>query len=518
MKSLTFLVPFFIDEFQALHDSGFIFVDRSRISVAPTEDDGFTRPEVHCQIAAALPDFLPDAEHSLLIACFTGSSAAPGGFQTTDPLTSSKACFLARDCCGLIPLTKLAREILSGRLDGTVKLTEPFFEEIIAKRLADRELLNSIAGGNSLAEILILNLESFDLSGLPHVASTGDDDMALIRSALKYTRYKSMAGQPISGLRDLGKILRDTLPNPKDLNPPLTRLAAWGSPKWETSTGFKRVYGDAEILEILDAISAAWKLPVSAVSLGIFLHWRYMSQKAQGLDLKALETDCREMAGCVSGQYIAEALWLLGYSAGFGSFAGNYYATQETAHPFGAKRQTQNRILLLPPKSVAVSASEPVNQCESKQGGTNPSAGEGIAHKEDLESKASPIPVEGLDDDSLDAQPEESTDEMPASATQPSPESNEAHQAGSDREDAAPNTIKDEPCPEPSNEPGDTDTPSIVDTVPRGDALIGETPQKKKAGSKRPNSAGVGGKNAAKPASDLFHAVTEPDREPGKEP
>lgn len=517
MKSLTFLVPFFIDEFQILYDSGFAFVDRSRITVAPTEDDGLSRPEVQCQIAAALPDILPDAEHSVLIACFAGSSAAPGGFQTTDPLTSSKACFLARDCCGLIPLTKRAREILSGRLDGAVKLTEPFFEEIIAKRFADREILNSITGGNALAELLILNPASFDLSSLSRVANTGNDDMALIRTALKYTRYKPMAAQPISGLRDLGKILSDTLPNPKELSPPLTRLAAWGSPRWETATGFKRVYGDAEILQILDAISAVWNLPASATGLGIFLHWRYMSQKAQGLDLKALETDCREMAGCVPGQYLAEALWLLGYCAGFGSFAGNYYAAQESAHPFGAKRQTLKRILLLSPKSVAVSASEPVSQGESGQMGTVPSAEEGIAHTEDLESRASPTPVERLDGASQGSEPDESTDEMPASASQPSPESSDSRQAGSDREDAAPTTIKDEPCPEPSNEPVETNSPSIVDTAPMGDALIGETPQKKKAEPKRPNIAGSGGKKAAKPASDLFQAATEPDREPGKE-
>lgn len=67
----------------------------------------------------------------------------------------------------------------------------------------------------------------------------------------------------------------------------------------------------------------------------------------QGIDLKALEADCRELAGILDASFVLEALWLLGFSAGFSSFAGSYYGSLDAPHPFGAKRRAVRKTTLL---------------------------------------------------------------------------------------------------------------------------------------------------------------------------
>jgi hypothetical protein len=347
MKPIIYLVPLFIDEFQSLHDSGYISVDRSRIVVASAEKGSLSRPEVLCQVAAALPDFMPDAELSVVIACFHSVSFEGGRFKSCDPLDASKACFMAKECSGLIPLTERSREILNGRFNREVELMEPVFEGLIEERFTQRDLLNKIQGGDALVEVLVANYDKNDFSGLRGIVTANSEAGALVQKALGYTRHAPAALEPISGLRDLRKILRDTLSDPKHLNPPLAKLSAWGDPKWDTVLGFRKVYGDLELIKSLDLIDDYWKLPVSAVSLGIFLHWRELSLRVQGVDLKALQPDCRELAGVLDARFVLEAIWLLGFSAGFSSFAGSYYASLETPHPFGAKRQTVKRTALL---------------------------------------------------------------------------------------------------------------------------------------------------------------------------
>ena len=505
---MTFLVPFFIDEFHSLHDTGFIFVDRARISVASSDAGWHSRPEVYYQIADTLPDFLPDAEHSLLIACFTGSATAPRLAPTNDPLTSSKVCFCAKDCFSLIPLTRRARDILSNRLDQMVRLDEPVFEEIIEKRFADRDLLSSLAGASALAELLIENADSFDFIRL-HCLATGEKhDFGLAGAALNYTRYKPLAGEPISGLLDLGKILKDTLPDSNELNPPLVRLSAWGKSRWETTVGFKKVYEGTEIQKILDEITATWSMPVSAHSLGIFLHWRYLSQKAQGLDLKALETDCRELAGSVSGQYIAEALWLLGYSAGFSSFAGNYYAAQETAHPFGAKRQALKRIRLSMCENLPSSTSQHADQCQvGRMKAVHPD-GERGGGKTKSES---PVHEARSDSDSNVNQLDKAIDQMPATPSQTSSESADTQHTESYEEEVRQKQLKTDPSLEPHNETKKQEAQSGVEPTLRGEDL-NDSPQKKKAGSKGPKAAGARSKKAEKTAGDLFQTTGKPGK------
>ncbi len=347
MKPIIYLVPLFIDEFQSLHDSGYISVDRSRIVVASAEKGSLSRPEALCQVAAALPDFMPDAELSVVIACFSSVSFEGGRFKSCDPLDASKACFMAKECSGLIPLTERSREILNGRFNREVELMEPVFEGLIEERFTQRDLLNKIQGGDALVEVLVSNYDINDFSGFRGIVTANSEAGALVQKALGYTRHAPAALEPISGLRDLRKILRDTLSDPKHLNPPLAKLSAWGDPKWDTVSGFRKVYGDLELIKSLDLIDDYWKLPVSAVSLGIFLHWRELSLRVQGVDLKALQPDCRELAGVLDARFVLEAIWLLGFSAGFSSFAGSYYASLETPHPFGAKRQTVKRTVLL---------------------------------------------------------------------------------------------------------------------------------------------------------------------------
>jgi hypothetical protein len=347
MKPITYLVPLFVDEFQFLHDSGYISLDRSRIVVASAEKGSLSRPEVLCQVAAGLPNFMPDAELSVVIACFNSVSFEGDRFKSCEPLDASKTCFMAKECSGLIPLTERSREILNGRFNREVELMEPVFEGLIEERFNQRDLQNKIQGGDALVEVLVANYDTYDISGLRSILTSNTEACAFVQKALGYTRHAPATLEPISGLRDLRKILRDTLSNPKQLNPPLATLSAWGDTKWDSVSGFRKVYGDLELIKSLDLIDDYWKLPVSAVSLGIFLHWRELSLRVQGVDLKALQPDCRELSGVLDAQFILEAIWLLGFSAGFSSFAGSYYASLETPHPFGARRQTVKRTSLL---------------------------------------------------------------------------------------------------------------------------------------------------------------------------
>ncbi|MEI6818049.1 MAG: hypothetical protein WCL19_00460 [Verrucomicrobiota bacterium] len=347
MKPVTYLVPLFIDEFQSLHDSGYISVDRSRIVIASAEKGGLSRPEVLCQVAATLPDFMPDAELSVVIACFSSVSSGSSGTNSYEPLEASKACFMAKECSGVIPLTGRSREILSGRFNGEVTLLEPVFDGLVEERFTQRDILNKIQGGEALIEVLIANYNLSDIAKLRNIVDGNNEGVALVQKALGYTRHAPAALEPVSGLRDLRKILRDTLSDPKHLNPPLAKLSVWGDPKWEKVSGFRKIYGDLELIKALDSIDDFWKLPVSAVSLGIFLHWRELSLRVQGIDLKALEADCRELAGILDARFVLEALWMLGFSAGFSSFAGSYYGSLDAPHPFGAKRWSVRKTTLL---------------------------------------------------------------------------------------------------------------------------------------------------------------------------
>jgi hypothetical protein len=406
MKPIIYLVPVFIDEFQSLHDSGYISVDRSRIVVVSAEKGGLSRPEVLCQVAATLPDFMPDAELSVVIACFTCVPCEASLLNSREPLEASKAVFMAKECSGVIPLTERSREILNGRFNGQVTLMEPVFEGLIEERFTQRDLRNKIQGGDALVEVLVANYDSGDFSRLRSIVTANGEAVTLVQKTLGYTRHAPAALEPISGLRDLRKILRDTLSDPKHLNPPLAKLSAWGDPKWETISGFRKVYGDLELIKSLDLIDDYWKLPVSAVSLGIFLHWRELSLRVQGVDLKALQPDCRELAGVLDARFVLEAIWLLGFSAGFSSFAGSYYASLETPHPFGAKRQTVKRTTLLrlervpDPKLTPPADDETTHARNSKEVAT---AAKPPITEETPSSDASSVSPEGVSEPELAA-------------------------------------------------------------------------------------------------------------------
>lgn len=375
MKPIIYLIPIFIDEFESLRDSGFIKVDRARIVISSTDSGSLTRPEVAFQMAAALPDFMPNAEHSVIIACFKDPICETDRLKSCEPLSAAKVCLMAKSCSGLIPLTQRSHEILRGRFGDEVELMEPVFEQLIEERFFQKEKFNKIQGGDALVEILIGEHDKYDLSRLKKIVTESHDKSDLVQKVIEYTRHAPAALEPISGLRDLRKILRDSLPDPKHLNPPLENLSAWGDPKWEIVTGFRKVYGDLELIEALDLIDGHWNLTVSAASLGIFLHWREHSYRIHGVDLKALESDCRELAGIMDGQIVLEAIWLLGYCSEFSSFAGSYYAALENPHPFGLNRVNITKAKLLrlerlqPPPTASPAADVTVADVEITKAG-----------------------------------------------------------------------------------------------------------------------------------------------------
>lgn len=180
-----------------------------------------------------------------------------------------------------------------------------------------------------------------------------------------------MPAEPISGLRDLGSLLKGGRSEAGALPPLLTRLGHWIKHRKDSTRGFKQVFGDSELAGILADITTEWQLSASAAGLVIFLHWRELSLKHQGLDLKALETDCRELAAFVDGSHVMEALWLLGFSAGFESFSVSYYSALEAPHPFGARHKPLQRIQLLsieppPVKAEADMTVPPADQEKAK--------------------------------------------------------------------------------------------------------------------------------------------------------
>jgi hypothetical protein len=107
-----------------------------------------------------------------------------------------------------------------------------------------------------------------------------------------------------------------------------------------------KVYSDAGLLDLLGRIAEKHDLPTHGASLAIFLHWRELAVKAGGLDLDALEMDIFDLATCVPGSVLIDALWLLGFTAGFETFASAYYERLPGVHPFAATRKKHQAIPL----------------------------------------------------------------------------------------------------------------------------------------------------------------------------
>lgn len=349
MNTHTFLISVSIDEFNALHASGFLRVDGNRLVPGSSRS---ASPEIITSLLSKMPEFLDRDEHAVLVLAFDLLNASGIRRFPTISVPDFRHLLAAEDCREIIPLTAVAKSILQGRLGIQTVLSEPVFEAEMIALFKDRIRMRSLRGGDALVWCLV------DAAG--HSISKGLAERALLPAAngfdavaraLDFTRTKPFVREPISGLLDLGGILIEGLPDKSTPGSLLRELSAWLKPRQETLNGFVSVYGDSELVNLLERLAERHELPIHGASLGIFLHWRDLALKAGGLDLGELEKDCRELAGCVAGSVLIDALWLLGFSAGFETFSTAYYERLEGQHPFAAKRKTRQLVALLWPAS-----------------------------------------------------------------------------------------------------------------------------------------------------------------------
>lgn len=348
MKTNKFLISVSIDEFNTLHASGFLRIDGNRL--VPTYNHTASA-EVIASLVAKMPEFMDSDEHAALVLFFELPYSDSTRKSPASRIPDFRHILSAEDCRKVIPLTPLAKSLLEGRLGGQIVLSPPVFEAEMVALFKDRVRMRSLHGGNSLVTCLLDTAGRSVSSELAERADTPlSDGFDPIARALDFTRTKPMVREPISGLRDLGTILLEGLPGrtPDSL---LMELIEWLKPRQETLVGFRKVYSDAGLLDLLGRIADKHYLPLHGASLAIFLHWRELAVNAGGLDLDALEIDIGDLAACVPGSVVIDALWLLGFTAGFETFASAYYERLPGVHPFAATRKNNQTISLSWPSS-----------------------------------------------------------------------------------------------------------------------------------------------------------------------
>jgi hypothetical protein len=527
MSALRFLIPATISEFEVLRDLGAFQGEASRLIVISSGPDSLERREVHEQLLAKMPELRPGEDHSILVLSFTAYQAGHAGGG--DLVPAGKLRFEVGHCDAVYPLTRRAGEILRGRYEGQVKLAEPVFEAAVARQLTWLESASSRAGALALVDALVENRHEFDPGLLQHALEKGPEAVsALLRAVLNFTRYKAMPAEPVSGLRDLGTLLKQSDPASGRQQTALVGLADWLRAKQETATGFNAIHRDARLAAVLEEISGAWELPLHAAGLALFFHWRELALRARGIDFSGLESDCRDLAGYVDGQRVTDALWLLGYSAGFEAISRGYYNRLERNHPFNTGGQPGRKVSFLRVKSLEPEPRSDENAAgrgEAGGGSSDSEAGSSTVEKEQEASakKGDDAPPDTNVPEPRPEQPAPSPDESaapdPGEVPEPPalPEGIEAGSAGGDTApsgtphppavdanegnlaaevqveitEAKPDEVPDEPVPLPQEK------------TPRG-ASPQATPAKTPA-SKKGKSKGKGKKESgSSPVDELF--------------
>jgi hypothetical protein len=381
MDTILFYTPLNLVEIETLRDAGFLAVDRARIIPGAEPEKCLSRPDFLWALGSAIPVVPIGEEQSVLIAVF--DQARPSPREESFILASGKVCFEAKDCHALIPLTPTSREINAGRFPNLV-LQPAVFAALLEERNLLARLHDQLRGAGAMTSVLCILDASIDLSSANRFHQSDLPCDKLIRKILAYQRHSPAPREPISGLRDLRVLLRESLPNPKELNAPLKKLSLWGEQKWDKTKGFLQVFADPELQSSLDAIDEHWHLPFRAAALGIFLHWRELYLRNGSLDLDVYFDDCQRLVDTTGGQVIAEALWLLGYSAGFSSFSQSYYERLDAPSVFARRRKAIKRIRLqqsdemraLEPREDEPAAPEAGNKNTDETGAAGKSEGE----------------------------------------------------------------------------------------------------------------------------------------------
>ena len=344
MKDFQIIVPVGIAEFQALHERGALAVDAGRLTIAAGNRCGGYGEEIDLQLAGKLPAYRLNEEHTVLMLVFVKNAESLREAQSMS--LSGRVTLKSSDCAYVIPATAQAKAILESRLDGVVRLEDPIFEDLFVAMRQETQQATSISGADALVEAIVENRDDFTKSPLEAaLIDSSHSHSALLLAMSSYTRHKPFPREPISGLRDLGGMLNASgLPEKSDT---LGMLGEWLRPRQESAKGFGVVYGDADLNRLMSRVTDSWQLPSSAASLAIFLHWREMTLQAQGVDLNALQDDCKELLTCLDGSVIVDALWLLGYSVGFEALSAGCYERLGSKHPLNPAGRSHTKLSLL---------------------------------------------------------------------------------------------------------------------------------------------------------------------------
>lgn len=364
MNNLQFLVSITIGEFDVLRDLGAIRIDPHRIIVTRRSSKDGYGPDVDAQLLAKLPEFRPDEEHSILILAFECWNNDLR-METSSSLLSGRVKISARECTQILPLTSRARAILASRLQGQAVLGDPVFDDLVVGHLEELQEMSGVTGAEAAIEAVIENAAEFSTGKLRTAALDPDHPRhKLVVSAFKFTRHKPHPQEPVSGVADLGTLLKDSGIGEVEK---LKALGEWVRDNLEKIKGFSNLHSDQQLRQLLSRLEADWELPASATSFAIFLHWRDLALRAGGVDLDAVVTDCQELAGCVDGQTLAEAVWMLGFSSGFEAVASGCYKRMGHDHPFNPTGGKGKRVTLLSLPALEIKPSTTTQVMEERK-------------------------------------------------------------------------------------------------------------------------------------------------------
>jgi len=439
MNKFQYIIPLTFGEFEILRRTFRFEVPPQKIILTSADDDSLKRPEVVEQIKSNLPPLLLNEPQGALIAVFSSiQNGAPSGNPLHNGIPS-RILIDAKHLQKVIPLTDDARGIIAGRLGDSVRLEPALLDDELGAYLKMREKSFSLYAADSLVEAMVENHGSFAHDHLRSALSSSNEEIhSVLGKTLVYTRYEPWENEPASALRDLGKILKEFKEGIESADTFLSDFSLLLKGYINKQFKFKETFGNPEICQALDGISEAWKLSCSALSLAIFLYWKELASRASGIDLVGLCKDCSKLAGCVEGDILANALWLLGFRSGTDAFFDGVFDYLDTEHPLRKGKTPRKRVRLLDTLAFQPSAA---------------SVGTSIP---DLETQPHPVSTDKIEDVDQSTAPSEKSKAGTLGAPEPSGIPNETKIA--DLEPVAlrnKDNVSELPFPEPKEETKD---------------------------------------------------------------
>lgn len=292
-----------------------------------------------CHLLQRLPAFSIDDEAGVLFVQI-------GYPDSWDPTTDISVVLInLRDVVEFIPLTKYAEDVLNIRYSSVIALGEPRFEhEFIHFKYQTKSKLSKLIGNRFVNTLINFGSTKFSvrddlLKHLPRALMAADHRIPKINNlapdsedaknttscveiGFEYTRQKPLKeSKELACLLDIGLALKakeSQLLEAKSLINELRDVCKQlKSKNDESKLSLLEIFSDKELIQFDEKTLKKHKkiLPVSIISLALFLRWKHTFHEAQGerFNIKAVTKDIEELASdLIDVGHIADALWLLG--------------------------------------------------------------------------------------------------------------------------------------------------------------------------------------------------------------